>query len=535
MESAEAKNMLRILLVEDSASDAALLQENLLLSGNGNILVNVVKSLREAADSLKGNHIDAVLLDLGLPDSNGIDTVQRARRICSNLPVIVLTGLADEKTGMEAVRMGAQDYLVKGRADGWTVSRAIHYSIERKRFEEALRELNASLERKVQERTVELAQRASQLRSLAGELTLSEQRERSRLAKVLHDHIQQLLVAAKFRVTILGRGGDDVIKRASKEVEELIDESIAASRSLTAELSPPILHEAGLNAGIQWLARRMADTQGLFVDLKMEESGALPEDLKVLLFESVRELLFNVVKHANTRSAVINMRRFDGSLQVTVSDQGVGFDPTAMPAAGESGGGFGLFSIRERLELMGGTFEIVSNPGRGSRFVLSLPVAPTEKIEPQSQEILVLPEPNSIESGFPDPGRKIRVMLADDHAVVRQGIANLLRDEPDIEVVGEAGDGQEAVELAAKLLPDVILMDVSMPKLDGVEATRAIRNEFPEIRIIGLSMFEDVEIAQGMRDAGAVDYVTKSGSADVLVNRVRTSIQAEKKAISAKT
>jgi PAS domain S-box-containing protein len=132
--------MLQVLLVEDSPSDAALLQENLLLSGNRNISVRLAKSLREAADLLKGNQTDAVLLDLTLPDSSGLDTVQWARRICSNLPVVVLTGVDDEKTGIASVRMGIQDYLVKGRADGWAVARAIHYSIERKRFEEVLRE-----------------------------------------------------------------------------------------------------------------------------------------------------------------------------------------------------------------------------------------------------------------------------------------------------------------------------------------------------------------------------------------------------------
>ncbi len=110
---------------------------------------------------------------------------------------------------------------------------------------------------------------------MTGELTLAEQRERSRLAKVLHDHLQQLLVAAKFRLTILGRGEDDIVKKATKEVEDLIDESILASRNLTAELSPPILHEAGLNAGLQWLARRMADKHGLFVDLAVEDYECL--------------------------------------------------------------------------------------------------------------------------------------------------------------------------------------------------------------------------------------------------------------------
>ncbi len=307
----------------------------------------------------------------------------------------------------------------------------------------------------------------------------------------------------------------------------MIDESIAASRSLTAELSPPILHEAGLNAGLEWLARRMAESQGLFVDLEMQESGSLPEGPKILLFESVRELLFNVVKHANVRSAIVNLRRFDDSLQVVVSDRGKGFDPVTLPPAGEAGRGFGLFVIRERLELMGGKFEVQSSPGRGSQFVLSLPVAPPEATKPRIFHEVVLPGAQSITPVSSDLERKIRVLLVDDHAVVRQGMANLLGDEPDIEVVGQAADGQEAVELASKLLPDVILMDISMPKLNGVEATRLICNGWPETRIIGLSMYEEADRARAMLDAGAVHYLTKSGPAHELLNAIRACVRKE--------
>jgi PAS domain S-box-containing protein len=392
----------------------------------------------------------------------------------------------------------------------------------------ALQEANATLEKKVKERTLELSQRAVQLRALAGELTLSEQRERSRLAKVLHDHLQQLLVAAKFRLTVLGRGGDDVVKQANKEVEELIDESITASRSLTAELSPPILHDAGLKEGLIWLARRMAEKHGLFVDLEMEEHEPLSEQLKIILFESVRELLFNVVKHARTSAANVSLRHIGSHLQVTVSDQGAGFDSATMSIVGEERKGFGLFAIRERLGFMGGTLQIQSTPGQGSLFVLAVPIALTEKIEPQSQEIVELPESFVMPSGHPDPGQKILVMLADDHAVVRQGIANLLGDEPDIEVIGQAADGQETVEMAARLLPHVILMDMSMPKLNGVEATRIIHNDWPDIRIIGLSMFEEADRAQAMRDAGAVDYMTKSGQPEELITAIRTAASRSK-------
>jgi len=405
---------------------------------------------------------------------------------------------------------------------------------KRKRAEEALRQTNVRLERKVKERTAKLAQRATQLRALAGELTITEQRERRRLAKVLHDHLQQLLVGAKFRLTILGRSGDDVLKQAIKEIEDLIDESIRSSRSLTAELSPPILHDAGLNAGLEWLAKRMADTQGLFVDLSAEQVGDLSDDLTIVVFESVRELLFNVVKHSHVRSAYVNLRQIDRSLQLTVSDEGVGFDPTAIQASGDAR--LGLFGVRERLELFGGNLEILSTPGRGSRLIISIPVIQPTVAEAHFNKVAGSPEePGAVKMVAPIPGKKIRLLLADDHVVVRQGIANLLGDEPDMEIVGTAANGQEAVELVPKVLPDVILMDMSMPNLNGVEATRIILNNFPGIRIIGLSMFEEAEKAQAMRDAGAVDYLTKSGPAEELIKAIRTSVRASKKALSTKT
>lgn len=383
---------------------------------------------------------------------------------------------------------------------------------QRQNAQQALREVND-----------QLAQRASQLRALAGQLTLAEQRERRRMARLLHDHLQQLLVGAKFRLSVLGRHEDVVVKQATEEVSQLLDESIQASRSLTAELSPPILHEAGLNAGLEWLTHWMADKHGLFVDLIMEEDAtALAEDVTVLLFESVRELLFNCVKHSKTRSATVNLRRVDGQIQIVVADQGAGFDPAALRPAGTDGGGFGLFSIRERLDLFGGRLELDSAPGKGSRFVLSAPVGPTPAADPTPD---ATPEP--LTDGQPTPvaapllGAKIRVLLADDHVVMREGLARLLGQEPDIEIVGQAADGQEAIALATTLLPDVILMDGSMPKLNGVEATRAIHNDYPEIHIIGLSMFDESERAQSMCDAGATDYLAKSGPPDLLVAAIR--------------
>ena len=212
------------------------------------------------------------------------------------------------------------------------------------------------------------------LRALAGELTLTEQRERQRMAQILHDHIQQLLVAAKYRVLSLSEPGDDPVKEGTKEVEELLNQCISASRTLTADLSPPVLQEGGLAASLKWLAEWMVERHGLSVELALgDEISPVLQDVKVLLFEATRELLFNVVKHAQVKSAAVSLRSVnDDELQVAVSDNGIGFDPDTVSMGRATGSGFGLFSIRERMRLIGGQLNISSKPGEGSRFTLTI-------------------------------------------------------------------------------------------------------------------------------------------------------------------
>jgi DNA-binding NarL/FixJ family response regulator len=110
------------------------------------------------------------------------------------------------------------------------------------------------------------------------------------------------------------------------------------------------------------------------------------------------------------------------------------------------------------------------------------------------------------------------VLLADDHKVVREGIALLLMGHPRIEVLGHAGDGQEAVERARQMNPDVVLMDVTMPRLNGIEATRILCQELPQVRVVGLSIHTDAETERLMRAAGAVAYLPKDGDPDDLID-----------------
>jgi PAS domain S-box-containing protein len=152
--------LLKILLVEDSESDAALLQEELLQSGTGDHQIKVAGSLQQAIDHFRNNQVDATLLDLNLSDSSGLETVRVIMSCQADAPIVVLTGFDDEKTGIEAVRMGAQDYLVKGKTDGRLISRAVSYAIERKRMEVELRKARDELELRVEERTRTIKQQS---------------------------------------------------------------------------------------------------------------------------------------------------------------------------------------------------------------------------------------------------------------------------------------------------------------------------------------------------------------------------------------
>ncbi len=247
------------------------------------------------------------------------------------------------------------------------------------RSEQKLREANELLEQRVAERTTELETLTHKLRKMSAELSQAEQQQRERLAQILHNNVQQLLVAARYNLNVLrphcvGETCRDPLER----VDELLSDSIEATRGLALDLSPPVVYEESLATAMAWLANRMGELHGLTVDLDVEGLGQVPEDLRVFLFMAVQELLFNVVKHADGRHATVKAARDDKTLCISVRDGGKGFDPKAiLPGEAGGAGGFGLFTIRERVELLGGCLQVEAKPSGGCTVTVVVPVART--------------------------------------------------------------------------------------------------------------------------------------------------------------
>lgn len=412
---------------------------------------------------------------------------------------------------------------------------------DRKVLEERLRSFTQELEVQVEDRTQDLVQSQNRLRAMATELNLAEQRERKRLATELHDHLQQTLVLGRL---LTGQG-----KRAAapvpacldvmKKIDDIFSEALTYTRTLVADLSPPVLRDHGLTAGLKWLGEYMRKHQ-ITVAVTVPETDALklPEDQAVLLFQSVRELLINSSKHAGTREADVRLERYDGQLRIEVRDQGVGFDlAAAAAAAGTPSGGisskFGLFSIQERMRALGGTFEVQSALGQGTTATLSLPLARSTEAKVLSAELSGESSALKSQDSALQQHAEIRVLLVDDHPMMRQGLRSIVTAYDHFEVVGEAGDGAEAVELVQRLEPDVVVMDIDMPKMDGIEATQQIKANQPATVVIGLSVNQSTDTEQRMKEAGASAYLTKESAVDALCHAIEQAVSCTQYAAGA--
>jgi PAS domain S-box-containing protein len=213
-----------------------------------------------------------------------------------------------------------------------------------------------------------------QLRSVASELSLTEERERRRLATELHDHVGQILALAQIKLGAIRQSASSThLVEPMDEVRRLIEQTIQYTRSLTFELSPPILYDLGFEAAVEWLGELIHEQQGITVKVQADRSAKFMNDeIRIILFQTVRELLVNVAKHGNAKNIRIFIAREGTNLQVKIEDDGLGMGISADAADGPFG--FGFFSIGERLKYLGGRLEVGSEPGWGTRVTLQVPL-----------------------------------------------------------------------------------------------------------------------------------------------------------------
>jgi signal transduction histidine kinase len=522
---------INILLVDDDARNLDVL-ESILTSPDYRLVR--AQSADEALHALVTESFAVLVLDVRMPITDGLELAGliKQRKRTQHLPIIFLTAYYHEDEHvLQGYDVGAVDYLSKPCNPAVLRSKVAVFA-DLFRVNRALREEIAErqqAEQRVAERSAEVQLLVRQLRALATQLTQAEIRERRRMSKILHDHVQQILVSAKMQLGFVRQSPDPAnLMKMLEDAEALLKEALEISRSLTVELNPPVLQEAGLVAGIEWLAQRMAEKHQFTVHVVADPpSDPYSEEDRFLLFECTRELLFNIVKHAEVTEAQVSvLRAIDGRIMIVVEDHGIGFDVEQIHARGGEQPTFGLFSIQQRLAHLGGQFTIDSTPGKGARITLISPssvssFAPSEVAEAAGSGQDALSQKRRSGNG------PIRVLIVDDHNIVRECLARVLSCEADIEVVGEAKDGQQAIDLAELLQPEIIIMDINLGAMSGVDATKVIVSRNPQIKVIGLSVHVEQAIANALRNAGAVNYLTKDVDSNILIEAIRASANHE--------
>ncbi len=350
---------LRVLLVEDNELDARAMMKSLTKSSETEFAITRANDLATATELLNDEPFDCILLDLSLPDSAGLVSVEVLTTSFPDHPIVVLTGLDDPTTAVEAVRQGAQDYLAKQTAGPEIVARSVRYAVARHHSEVALR-------------------------SATEQLGLMQ--DRDRIARDLHDTvIQQLFATGLGLQSVAGSIADpDLRERVARAVEG-IDVSIRQLREAIFGLNA-IPDQVALAESIEAISEERSETLGF---QPIVEVGTLPEDLsqdvRHEILQVLGEALSNVAKHANATAATIavvvnpdtELAPDDGQdwLSITVTDNGQGVGSRSGEASSTSLSGRGLENMRKRADDLSGHFHIGPGPGGGTRIEWRIPVS----------------------------------------------------------------------------------------------------------------------------------------------------------------
>jgi DNA-binding NarL/FixJ family response regulator len=321
----------------------------------------------------------------------------------------------------------------------------------------------------------------------------------------LHDVMDQALTSVSINLAEmkqeLPRDVATILQERIEESESLTLQTLSTMRELSLELRPSMLDDLGLLPTLHWYVRQFGHR--LNVVAIFEAKGVrerLPSGLETVLYRVVQEGLTNIACHAQAQKICVYLNCDGKTLTLLITDDGKGFDPYATS-------GMGLLGIREWVAAVGGRLRIESTPGQGTRLTVSIQCPSSTCLKKRQTRAL----------------DKIKVLLVEEHTIMRKGLLSLLENEPDIKVVGEAADGHEAVRLAYKLQPDVIVMDLNMPLLGGLEAIRHVKRELPESRLVVLTANTTEEYIYQVLETGTSGYLVKQSAPDELVMAIRSA------------
>jgi signal transduction histidine kinase len=344
---------------------------------------------------------DVVLVDLRMPGINGLEVIATIKDESPDTPVIVVSGTGILADAISAVRLGAWDYVTKPIDDMNVLGHIVDKALERAQLIRENRAYHQHLEGEIKKRTADLeasndkllqeinehiqaekriTEYQDQLRALVSQLTISEELERKRLASKLHDGIGQSLIMMKMKAdSRLSDQIDKELRDYLMETQQSLIDIINDAQSITSNLGSPILQKLGFKAAIdEWLKSEIENKH--HIRTTVEDTGfpnALNSETMTLLFRAVRELAINVVKHAKAKSLDVLLQTREDQLHICVADDGVGFKQSAEADSKGSKGGYGLFSIKERINYMGGRVDIESLPGEGTKVTLIVPMKST--------------------------------------------------------------------------------------------------------------------------------------------------------------
>ncbi len=377
----------RVIIMAPVGRDAVAIADLLQTRG---FETQILQGLDEFSRQITESASALLLTEEALESARGslILDVLKAQPSWSELPLIIFTsGNESHRTRLLDLAAAAAGTvtLLERPVSSLTLMHSVQVALRSRRRQYEVRDLvtelatlNQTLEQRVVQRTAEAVDRTRKLRLLSAELSLAEERERQRIAQVLHDDVQQMLMGARLYLRALGKAKNAAKQsRIIKEIEEMLERSFNLTRSLSVELSPPVLHQSGLAAAIEWLATQTRKHDNVQVNVEVD-SSANPKavDVSVFLFRAVRELLLNALKHGNGSPVHIAMTSAgDRKLRIVVADRGPGFDPDALDPEQTGAGGLGLFNIRQRMTSIQGELQIESAPGHGTRITLIAPRA----------------------------------------------------------------------------------------------------------------------------------------------------------------